>query len=133
MRAFKTKLFDKWASKEGLTDAVLWRAVEEIEAGKVDASLGGNVYKKRVALKGRGKRGGARVLLIYRAGDVVFFMEGFAKSKRANIEKDNLNSLKESAKDLLNYSSRELEGLVKAGELKEMKNDGRQVNQRSRV
>ena len=125
MRAFKTKLFDKWASKEGLTDAVLWRAVEEIEAGQVDANLGGNVYKKRVALKGRGKRGGARVLLIYRAGDVVFFMSGFTKSDRENIEKDNLTSLKESAKDLLKYSSRKLDKLVADGRFREVKNNGR--------
>ena len=121
MRAFKTKLFDKWASKEGLTDAVLWRAVEEIERGKVDANLGGNVYKKRVALKGKGKRGGARVLLIYRAGDVVFFMEGFAKSKREDIEEKELKSLKDLAEDLLNYSPRELDKLVQSGKFRRVK------------
>ena len=125
MRAFKTKLFDKWASKEGLTDAVLWRAVEEIEAGQVDANLGGNVYKKRIALKGRGKRGGARILLIYRAGDVVFFMSGFAKSDREDIDENELKSLKDIAKDLLNYGNRELDILVKSGKFRRVKNDGR--------
>ena len=121
MRAFKTKPFDRWASKEGLTDFVLWKAVEEIEAGKVDANLGGNVYKKRVAMRGGGKRGGGRVLLVYRAGDVVFFIDGFAKSDREDISKRELGKLKNFAKKLLNYGSRELGILLKTGELREMK------------
>jgi hypothetical protein len=38
-------------------------AVEETAAGLIDADLGGRVYKKRVPLPGRGKRGGARTLI----------------------------------------------------------------------
>lgn len=63
MRIFKDRLFDKWAYKEGITDKVLCVAVAEMENGLIDADLGGHVYKKRVALQGRGKRSGARTLL----------------------------------------------------------------------
>ena len=63
MRIFKDRLFNKWAYKEGVTDKVLRVAVTEMEEGLIDADLGGHVYKKRVALHGRGKRGGARTLL----------------------------------------------------------------------
>ena len=60
MRTFKTKWFQKWAAREGLTDTVLVSAVEEIEAGLIDADMGGHMVKKRVALPGRGKRGSTR-------------------------------------------------------------------------
>ena len=33
MRVFKNKWFQKWATKEGLSDEVLMAAVEEMEAG----------------------------------------------------------------------------------------------------
>jgi hypothetical protein len=46
MRIFKTRMFDRWANNEGLTDQVLSDAVDEMEQGLVDATLGGHVYKK---------------------------------------------------------------------------------------
>ena len=35
---------------------------------------GGGLYKKRMALAGRGKRGGARTIVAYNKGDVFFFV-----------------------------------------------------------
>ena len=70
MRKFKTKLFNRWSVKEGLTDAVLLSALKEIVHGLVDANLGGHVYKKRVRMDGRGKRGGARTPVSYTHLDV---------------------------------------------------------------
>ena len=46
----------------------------ELESGLVDADLGGHVYKKRVSLSGRGKRGGARTLIALRLGEKAFFL-----------------------------------------------------------
>ena len=65
-RVFKTKTFARWSRKADLPDRALCAAVEEIAAGLVDADLGGNVVKKRVPLPGRGKSGGARVLIATR-------------------------------------------------------------------
>ena len=48
MRVFKNKVFSKWAAKEGLDDAALLAAVEEMERGLIDADLGGHVVKKLV-------------------------------------------------------------------------------------
>lgn len=62
-RAFKTKTFSKWMRKADLKDQDLFVAVTEMEAGLIDADLGGNVYKKRIALPGIGKRAGARTLV----------------------------------------------------------------------
>ena len=60
---YKNKEFHKWAKKEGLNDAQLLKALDEMERGLVEADLGGNIFKKRVSL-GQGKRGGARMLMI---------------------------------------------------------------------
>lgn len=66
MRTSKTKLFHRWAIKEGLNDMSLRDAVDEIRCGLIDADLGGKVLKKRVALPRRGKRGSARTLVAFK-------------------------------------------------------------------
>jgi hypothetical protein len=123
MRFFKTRWFHRWAAKEGLSDAVLRVAAAELERGLADA-LGGYVYKKRIALPGRGKRGGARTLIAYRSGQAVLFMYGFPKNERANIESDELKALRLLAKELLGYSEQGLAKAVEAGELIEANNNG---------
>jgi hypothetical protein len=124
MRIFKTKWFHRWAAKEGLTEAALWAAAVELEQGLGDA-LGAYVYKKRVALPGRGKRGGARTLIAYRSGYAVFFMYGFPKNERANIESDELKALRLLARELLGYSEQSMARAVEAGELIEVSDDGK--------
>ena len=123
MQIYKTKDFNKWADKEGLTDTVLYAAVVEIEQGLVDANLGGQVYKKRVALGGRGKSGGVRTLLAYKAGDKAFFLYGFSKNVRANISEEEKKALKLLAKQLMAYSDKALVKAVKAGALVEVASD----------
>lgn len=124
MQVFKNKAFSKWALKEGLGDEVLLAAIDEISQGLVDADLGGQVFKKRVAVGGRGKSGGFRTLLAYRAADNAFFVYGFAKNARANISNKELKALKMYANTLLSYSRVELNKAVKGGALIEVVNDG---------
>ncbi len=121
MRTFKSKPFARWARKEGLNDAGLLDAVDEMEEGKIDANLGGQVYKKRVAPAGRGKRGSVRTLIAYQDGEKAFFMFGFAKNERSNISKDELKALKLMAKDLLGKSDAKLKKALKTKELIEVK------------
>lgn len=120
MQAFKTKVFAKWADGEGLADELLASAVAEMEQGLIDAHLGGLVVKKRVALPGRGKRGGARTLVAFRQGDKAFFVYGFAKNERANVSDKELQALKMLAKELMNYTTAALTKAMKAGELIEV-------------
>jgi len=47
VQVFKTKTFAKWAGNEGLDDGSLLDALDEMDDGKIDTNLGGNVYKKR--------------------------------------------------------------------------------------
>ena len=86
MRAFKNTWFSKFADKEGITDDELKEAVNRLEAGQAEANLGGNVYKVRVARSGEGKSGGYRVIVFYRSEERTFFVYGFAKSDRGNID-----------------------------------------------
>lgn len=120
MRIFKNKAFSKWASKENLDDESLKFSVKEMDNGLIDADLGGHVYKKRIAIAGRGKSGGVRTLLVYKAGATVYFIYGFAKNARANIKDSELKVLKTYAGILLNYSDKELKQAVNAGALIEI-------------
>jgi hypothetical protein len=76
------------------------------------------------ALPGRGKRGGARTLIAYRSGQAVFFIYGFPKNERANIEHDELKALRLLARELLGYGAQELAQAVEAGELIEVSDNG---------
>ena len=124
MQAFKTRAFVKWADGEVLNDEALDAAVAEMEQGLIDARLGGQVVKKRVALPGRGKRGSTRTLVAFRQEDKAFFVYGFAKNERANVTAKELRALKMLAKELLSYSKASLAKATKAGELVEIEVDG---------
>ncbi|KFC51565.1 hypothetical protein DK37_00515 [Halomonas sp. SUBG004] len=124
MRVFKNKAFSKWAAKEGLDDAALLAAVEEMERGLIDADLGGHVVKKRVAIGGRGKSRGVRTLLAYKIGNKAFFVYGFAKNARANINAEELKALRHLAKELLGYGDKALAEAIQYGALIEVRNDG---------
>ena len=124
MRIFKNKAFSKWASKENLDDKSLRLSVDEIDNGLIDADLGGHVFKKRIAVAGRGKSGGVRTLLVYKAGTTAYFVYGFAKNARANIKDNELKGLKTYAAILLNYGDKELKQAVKIGALIEVIDNG---------
>jgi hypothetical protein len=100
MRIFKTKTFMRWARKEGVTDELVRKAVREIEAGLIEVDLGSCLYKKRIALRGNGKRGGARTLLAYQVGAKAFFIYGFMKNEKDNISTAELRTLKLLAANL---------------------------------
>lgn len=88
-RVFRTRNFTRWMRKSGLTDAALCKAVKEMVAGLVDADLGGGVVKKRIALPGRGKRGGARTLVATNNGNRWFFLFGFEKTNGQTLAPKN--------------------------------------------
>ncbi len=91
-----------------------------MEMGLIDANLGGYVYKKRVGIRGRGKRGGVRTLIAFKIEEKAFFIYGFAKNKRDNIEDYELKALKRLAKELLSYSKQELSTAIEVGEMIEV-------------
>jgi hypothetical protein len=122
-RVFKTKSFIAQIKKAGLTDAALCKAVSEMHRGLIDADLGGGVLKKRVALPGAGKSGGARTLLATNRGSRWFFVFGFKKNERANISAEELEALKMLAHDLLTMKEAKLEQAVASHEITEICHD----------
>lgn len=102
---------------------MLYQAVEEMVKGLIDADMGGNVVKKRIGPPGRGKRGGTRTLLVTNKGDLWFFVFGFAKKERSNINSKELEGLRDIAVDLLSRTGRQLDDAVSKGALQEIHDD----------
>ncbi|HAT43044.1 MAG TPA: hypothetical protein DCS87_15150 [Rheinheimera sp.] len=121
MQVYKSKWFNKWACKEGITDSDLSAAVREMVAGLIDAELGGHVIKKRLAPQGHGKSGGARTLLAFKLGQAAFFMYGFAKNQQDNISSKELTALKAMAKYVLGLTPAQINQALGAGEFIEVK------------
>ncbi len=119
-RILKTRSFNRWALRADLSDTALLMAVQEIEQGLIDGDLGGGVLKKRVGVPGRGKSGGARVVLATNRGDRWFFMFGFLKNQRANISPRELEALRELARDLLDLNEKQIDAQTKSGALEEV-------------
>ncbi len=94
--------------KTPLEDQALLLAIEEMEQGLVDADLGGGVYKKRVPLPNRGKSGSTRTIIATNRSGRWFYLFGFEKGERDNINKAELAYLKNLADVLLTYSEEEL-------------------------
>lgn len=109
--------------KAGLTDVGLRDAVAEMGQGLVNADLGRHLVKKRVALPGQGKRGGARTIVATKRGGRWFFLYGFEKNERANVDKDELKVLQEVADVLLEFGDHQLAAALAAGEIVEVNDD----------
>ena len=119
-RIFKTRYFSNWLEKTELTDALLLNAVEEMERGLIDADLGGGVFKKRVALPNRGKSGSIRTLIATNKNDRWFFMLGFEKNQRDDIDSQQLKELKKAAKIILSATDIQITLAVKTNEITEI-------------
>lgn len=119
-RVFKTRHFGRWMRKTELSDALLCKAVAEMAAGLIDADLGSGVVKKRIALPGRGKSGGARTPLATNRGSRWFFVFDFEKNQRANIDAGELDALQDIAGDLLKRTNAELDRAVAEETLQEI-------------
>ena len=119
-RIFITRTFTRWMRKAGLTDQALCQAVSEMSQGLIDADLGGNVVKKRVPLPGMGKRGGARTIVATNRGDRWFFLYGFEKNERSNIDKDEIKALQELAAEYLAIDDQGIELAVSSGKFMEV-------------
>jgi hypothetical protein len=119
-RVLKTKHFTRWMKKTELTDEALCTAVDEMQQGLIDADLGGNLYKKRVGIANRGKRGGARTLLATNLGSRWFFVYGFEKSDKANITLAERDALQHMALHLLTLTDELLTVQLNISELMEI-------------
>ena len=117
MRVFKNPWFEKFARKQDIGDDVLREAVGRAEEGLIDADLGGGVIKQRVAREGRGKSGGFRTVILFRAGLRAIFVFGFAKSEQANLSAADLKTFRRAAKVAFGLSDAAMDAEAEAGRL----------------
>ena len=120
MAIYKTRWFNHWARKQGLSTPSLCAAVREMTAGLYEADLGGGLLKKRIARPGQGKSGGFRTLVATNKGNRWVFVYGFPKNERSNIDKDETEALKKLAAHLLSLTAQALDTAQRAGELMEI-------------
>ena len=119
-RIFKNKWFVRFARRESIPDSELCEAVRKAENGLIAADLGGGVIKQRVPRPGKGASSGYRTIILFRVGEKAFFVYGFPKSERDNIQKDELAAFKEMAAIVLSLSDTQLAAALKIGEYHEV-------------
>ena len=124
MRIFRNAWFERFARKQKIQDAALCNAVHRAELGLIDADLGGEVIKQRVARQGQGRSGGYRTLILYRRAHRAFFVYGFAKSQQANISDEEEAVFKKMAQHVLALTDEQLAALIQNGQFSEVDNDG---------
>ena len=120
MRVFKEKGFSRFQRKNGIRDEALCRAVRDAAAGLIDADLGHGLIKQRVARANQGKRGGYRTIIAYRAKQRAVFLFGFAKSRRANLDPDELQELAKRGAVWFTASNTVIDRAIATDELKEV-------------
>ena len=125
MRIFKTKWVARFVRRERINDASLKEAIERAERGIIDADLGSGLIKQRVARPGQGRSGGYRMIVAYRTEERAFFLYGFAKNERENIDDDELQTLRDLAADLLTQGDSALDEAVSNGKLQEIEDGER--------
>ncbi len=122
MRVFKNRWFHRWARKENLPDAALFRAAKEILDGKVEADLGAGLFKKRLARPGGGKRGGYRTIVGYKKANSerIIFLYAFAKNRKANMTAEEEAALSIAAESFISASDAQVTALLNEGALLEV-------------
>ena len=128
-RIFKSKWFVRFTKRESIEDTDLCEAISNVEKGLIEADLGGGVLKQRIARANEGKSGGYRSIILFRAGDKAFFVYGFAKSKRDNINQDELAGFKALADEMLGYDDATLVRSLKSGAIIKVKCDEKTVSE----
>lgn len=123
MRIFKSRWFQRFARQEGIADATLREAVVRAEDGRIDASLGREVIKQRIARPGQGRSKGYRTIILFRRGARAVFVYGFSKSRRANISDDEAAQFKEAAKHVLALTEGQLAELLERGDFIEVRSE----------
>jgi hypothetical protein len=112
MKLLITKEFARLARKNDVSDADLRDAVRRAENGLIDAQIGANLIKQRVAREGGGKSGGLRTIVFYKAGDRAVFLFLFAKSQQADLSTLEKDTYREFAKSLAGLTDETLAALA---------------------
>lgn len=112
-RVFKTAWFAKAASKRGITDPALCKAMKEVMEGKADL-LGGGVWKKRL------NDNMDRSIIAAKGKNYWIFMFLFMKKDRENIDKAEESDFKKLASSYALLTPSAITALLKSTDFVEI-------------
>ncbi len=92
-----------------------------MEKGLFEASLGSGLYKKRVAKSGYGKSGSYRKLVAFLVKEKAFFVYGFSKNNRSDINEKEQKIYRQLAKHFLSMTENEIQKMLMDRKLYEVK------------
>ncbi|HYA16337.1 MAG TPA: type II toxin-antitoxin system RelE/ParE family toxin [Bryobacteraceae bacterium] len=124
MRVFISRWFHRFARREGISDEALREAIARAEQGQTDAPLGGEVIKQRIGRPGQSRSKGYRAIVFFRRGERAFFIYGFSKSARANIDARETREFREAARHVLALTEGQLAELLRRGDFIEVSDHG---------
>jgi hypothetical protein len=97
----RTRQFDRKAKKiwgAADLDRIIVDLAHNPESG---AHLGGGLYKVRVGVQGRGKRGGARIIYLLITDDhQIYLLDAYAKNEKGDLTAAEYKILREIAENL---------------------------------
>lgn len=121
MRILQSKWFARFARQENIDNKILIKTVTHIEKGLIDADLGNNVFKQRIARSGQGKSSGYRVIILLKQNERAIFVYGFSKSHQDNINQYEVKAFKQMAQHVLSLSDEQLDLLINDEDFIEVK------------
>lgn len=117
MTIYKTFDFEKRRKKASISNAALEDACREMSKGLVGDALGSGLFKKRLEMPGKGKRGGYRLMVAAVIGERYFFLYLFPKNARDNITSQEKTALRSLAKLYLAMTWKEIQKALNDGDL----------------
>lgn len=97
----RTRQFDRKAKKiwgAADLDRIIHDLAHNPESG---VHLGGGLYKVRVSVQGRGKRGGARIIYLLISDDhQIYLLDAYAKNEKGDLSAAEYKILREVAENL---------------------------------
>ncbi len=91
-RIYKLRGFARFQRKERISDALLRKAINGVEAGLIHADLGGGLVKQRLPRPGQGKSGGYRTVIAIKRGDRAVFCMASPRTNAATSTPTNWKS-----------------------------------------
>ena len=123
MKIYLLKACARTIRKAGIDDSSLSNAIKRAARGQIDADLGGNLIKQRIARPGAGKSGGYRYLIAFRNDSRAIFLYGFAKNARDNISDEEIRVEKALGASWLALPQTKIDEAIKDKQLIEVEHD----------
>jgi hypothetical protein len=116
LQVILTKEVTRWLKRQRYVSAeALVHASAEVVQGTHEASLGGNLFKKRIAsTPNKGKSGGSRLIVAFKSGNDIFILFAFDKNDKENISPQEKKALLLAAESLFTLDSADIEKAIEA-------------------